>query len=153
MLAIRRTSSVSLALLCLSLCSTALAAHPRSGATYSGTIRQTFKHLKIVNRFAISFKVTGSGRRVRSFALQSNYPIYCQGGGFGTVSGGSAAVSKGGRFRVSLPIIFAPTHQHQGFVIITGAFHAHNRESGRVTTRFMKFAQCGGTSSYSTTAK
>lgn len=124
----------------------AVAAHPVRNATYSGRIARTSNVT-----YGISFKVSGSGKRVSNFTLSSGYPVYCQGGGFGVVQAASGAISKRGTFTVKLPIYFAPAHQHQGFVIITGSFAGHGRESGKVKTDFTRSATCNGTSSYKTT--
>lgn len=123
----------------------ALAAKPVSGATYSGKISRTSNVT-----FPISFKVSANGRRVSSFVLTNSYPVYCQGGGFGAVQPGSGTISRRGTFTVKLPIYFAPDRQHQGFVIVTGAFAKHGRESGKVKTDFTRSSSCNGTSSYST---
>lgn len=124
----------------------AVAAHPVKNATYSGRISRTSNVI-----YGISFKVNVSGKRVSNFTLSSSYPVYCQGGGFGAVQAASGAITKRGTFKVKLPIYFAPAHQHQGFVIITGSFAAHGKESGKVTTDFTHSATCNGTSSYKTT--
>lgn len=125
----------------------AVAATPVRAATYSGKISRASNVT-----FPISFKVSANGKRVSSFVLTSSYPVYCQGGGFGTVQPASGTVSKHGTFKVKLPIYFAPAHQHQGFVIVTGAFGKHGKESGTVRTDFTHSSSCNGTSSYSTKA-
>ena len=125
----------------------ALAAKPVRAATYSGKISRASNVT-----FPISFKVSANGKRVSSFVLTSSYPVYCQGGGFGTVQPASGTVSKHGTFKVKLPIYFAPAHQHQGFVIVTGVFGKHGKESGTVRTDFAHSSGCNGTSSYSTKA-
>lgn len=123
----------------------ALAA-PIRHATYRGTIERASNVI-----FHISFKVSANGRRVSGFALPNGYPVYCQGGGFGSVQAASGTITARGTFKVKLPIVFAPTHQHQGFVIVTGRFAKHGGESGKVTTAFTKYKICNGTSSYAAT--
>jgi hypothetical protein len=123
----------------------AIAAKPIRNATYSGLISHTSNVT-----YPITFKVSASGRRVSDFTLSDSYPIYCQGGGFGAVQAASGKVSKHGKFRVRLPIYFAPTHEHQGFVLVTGTFGRQGRESGKVTTDFTHVASCNGTSRYTT---
>jgi hypothetical protein len=145
-------SGILVASVSLSICAAAPAANPQKGKTYSGTIKQSFSGSQVVNQFPISFTVSKNGKKVGSFKLPSNVPIYCQGGGFGGVSGGSASVSKG-KFKAKLPIVFAPTHEKQGFAIITGAFKSGGRESGSVTTAFTKAKDCNGKSPYTTKAK
>ena len=141
-----------LALLSLSICAVAIAAAPLKGKTYAGTINQELNG-KVVNELPFSFSVSANGKKVKRFSLGS-VPIYCEGGGFGGVSGGSATVSKAGNFKAKLPIIFAPTHEHQGFVTITGKFGKNGTESGSLSTEFTKASvkSCDGSSRYTTTA-
>lgn len=124
----------------------ALAAKPVHNATYSGQISRTSNVT-----YSISFKVSANGKHVSKFVLTNGYPVYCQGGGFGAVQPGSGTISKRGTFQVKLPIFFAPTHEHQGFVIVTGTFGRHGKEHGRVRTDFTTAMSCNGTSGYSTT--
>jgi hypothetical protein len=126
----------------------ALAAPPIKGATYKGKIK--LPHESNVT-FQISFKVSAKGKLVSNFSLPNDYPVYCQGGGFGQVQAGSSAITKKGKFTVKLPIYFAPAHQHQGFVIITGTFAKHGKESGKVKTDFTTSHVCNGTATYTTT--
>ncbi|HEX3692848.1 MAG TPA: hypothetical protein VHU13_05835 [Solirubrobacteraceae bacterium] len=145
---IKRGSRAFAAILAVALvvAAGALAAKPIKGATYSGTIKRTSNVT-----YTISFKVSANGKKVSDFRLLSGYPVYCEGGGFGEVKSASGKVTDKGTFTVKLPIYFAPTHQHQGFVIVTGSFGEHGKESGKVKTDFTKAATCNGTSSYSTT--
>ncbi len=121
----------------------AIAAKPVRGATYSGKIARTSNVV-----YGISFKVSANGKHVSHFVLTSGYPVYCQGGGFGTVQRASGKISRHGTFKVKLPIYFAPAHQHQGFVIVSGSFTKHRKEHGKVITDFTHSGTCNGTSSY-----
>jgi hypothetical protein len=123
----------------------AFAATPIKGATYAGKIARTSNVT-----YSISFRVSAKGKRVSNFTLANGYPVYCQGGGFGAVQKASGSVAKNGTFDVKLPIYFSPTHQHQGFVIITGSFAKHGKESGKVMTDFTHGTTCNGTSRYAT---
>ncbi len=125
----------------------ALAANQIKGATYKGKV--ALPHASNVT-MAIRFKVSANGKRVGNFTLPNGYPIYCQGGGFGAPRSASGAITKEGTFTVKLPLIFAPTHQHQGFVIVTGKFAKHGKESGKVKTAFTHSSSCNGTAGYST---
>jgi hypothetical protein len=116
-----------------------------SGATYSRKISRASNVT-----FPISFKVSANGKHVSSFVLTSNYPVYCQGGGFGTAQSATGTISKHGTFKVKLAIYFAPEHDHQGFVIVTGSFAKHGEEHGKVTTDFTHSRSCNGSSNYST---
>jgi hypothetical protein len=125
----------------------ASAVHPAKGKTYSGEIKQS-----VTVQFPISFKVSSTGKSVSKFRLPNGYPVYCQGGGFGSAHSRRAKISRRGTFRAKLPIIFAPTHQHQGFLKVTGKFRSHKRETGKVVTGFTNGSSCGGSSKYSTRA-
>lgn len=124
----------------------AMAASPIRGATYSGTITRVPAN-NIV--YGISFKVSANGKKVSGFKLPNGYPTYCEGGGFGQAQSASAKVTGKGKFTAKLPIYFAPAHQHQGFVIVTGSFGKHGKVSGKVKTDFTKAKICNGTSSFS----
>ncbi len=125
------------------------AAHPAKGKTYSGSV----KRLAGANiTFPISFQVSKNGKKVHDFSLPSGYPVYCEGGGFGEVQKATAKVSSKGTFTAKLPIYFAPTHQHQGFVKITGKFGKKGHESGKVITEFSTSDTCNGTSKYTAKA-
>jgi hypothetical protein len=132
----------------------ALAAKPVKGATYSGNITKVFisQGRRFPHTWGISFKVSRNGKKVTTFEFPNDYPIYCQGGGFGTAQKGSGKVSKKGTFKVKVPLYFAPEHQHQGFLIVTGKFRKHGKESGKVKTDFTTGTVCNGTSKYSTKA-
>jgi hypothetical protein len=123
----------------------ALAATPIKGATYKGQISRASNVT-----LAIGFKVSANDKRVSDFTLSNGYPVYCQGGGFGTVQPASGTITKRGTFTVKLPIYFTPEHEHQGFVIITGNFANHGKESGKVKTDFTRSTICNGTSRYTT---
>ena len=123
------------------------AAHPAKGKTYSGSI----EHASNVT-YPISFKVSKNGKKVDDFGLSSGYPVYCQGGGFGEAQDATAKISSKGTFTANLPIYFAPTHDHQGFVKITGKFGKKGHESGKVITEFSTSKTCNGTSKYTATA-
>jgi hypothetical protein len=130
----------------------AFAGKPVKGATYTGKITRVIRAAGKTYRssFSISFNVSASGKKVSGFTLPQGYPVYCQGGGFASPQAGSGKISSKGKFTVKLPLYFAPTHQHQGFVIVTGAFGKRGAESGKVKTAFSKAKVCNGTASYKT---
>jgi hypothetical protein len=139
----------------LATASVALAAKPAKpvkGATYSGNITRVIKSAGKTFKatFPISFKVSKNGKKVSTFTFTSNYPIYCQGGGFGSPQAASGRISKKGTFTVKLPLYFAPEHSHQGFLIVSGKFGKHKKESGAVKTDFTKSQTCNGTAKYTT---
>lgn len=123
------------------------ASHPAKGKTYSGTIKRQSNVT-----YPIMFKVTKSGKQVEDFSLPSGYPVYCEGGGFGEAQDATAKVTPGGTFMAKLPIYFAPAHEHQGFVKITGKFGKKGHESGKVITDFTTSKTCNGTSKYTAKA-
>ena len=123
------------------------AAHPTKGKTYSGSIK------RVANvTYTITFEVSKNGEKVEDFSLPSGYPVYCEGGGFGEVQDATAQISSKGTFMAKLPIYFAPTHEHQGFVEITGKFGKKGHESGKAITDFSTSNTCNGTSKYTTKA-
>lgn len=125
------------------------AAHPAKGKTYSGSI----KRLAGANiTFPITFTVSKNGKKVHDFSLPSGYPVYCEGGGFGEAQDATAKVSSKGTFTAKLPIYFAPTHDHEGFVKVTGKFGKKGHESGKVITEFSGATTCNGTSKYTAKA-
>jgi hypothetical protein len=127
-----------------------VAASPKKGKTYSGEIRRTAGGTITL---PISFEVSKNGRKVHDFSLPSSYPVYCEGGGFGEAEDATAKISKKGTFNAKLPLYFAPSHEHQGFVKISGKFGKKGHESGKVVTDFTKSKSCNGTSNYSTKAQ
>jgi hypothetical protein len=131
------------------LVGSANAANPAKGMTYSGTMKLP----KASNvTYAISFQVSKNGKKVDNFSLPNGYPIYCQGGGFGEAQKATAKVSSKGTFTAKLPIYFAPTHAHEGFVKVTGKFGKKKQESGKVITEFSNSEECNGTSKYTAKA-
>ena len=127
----------------------ASAAHPAKGKTYSGSIKRL---VGASITFPITFEVSKNGKKVHNFSLPSGYPVYCEGGGFGEVQDATAKVSSKGTFTAKLPIYFAPTHDHQGFVKITGKFGKKGHESGKAITEFSTSKTCNGTSKYTAKA-
>ena len=76
--------------LAVALAGIAIAAAPRKGATYRGTI--------ITGGAAISWKVTATGKKVKQLAI-TNTPLFCEGGGAPVpLKFPAAAISKKGRF-------------------------------------------------------
>ena len=122
----------------------AFAATPIKRATYEGKLPYVQRH--------VFDQLQGERERKarEQFHARERLPVYCQGGGFGTVQKASGTIAKNGTFDVKLPIYFSPSHEHQGFVIITGSFTKHGKESGKVMTDFTHGTTCNGTSRYAT---
>jgi len=144
------SSMAAVALACCACTTLALAAKPSKGATYSGQI--TVHRGTITRNYPISLKVSASGRQVASFDV-SLYPVYCEGGGFGAPVSKTARISSKGTFRAALPLVFAPTHQNQGSLVVSGRFGPHHSLSGKVTTDFSKSTSCNGTARFHATAR
>lgn len=144
--------TVIAALAAASIALAAKRAQPVKGATYTGDITRVIKSAgkTFKSTFPISFKVSKSGKKVSGFTFTSNYPIYCQGGGFGSPQATTGRISKKGGFTVKLPLYFAPEHSHQGFLIVSGKFGKHKKESGTVKTDFTTSHTCNGTAKYTT---
>ena len=126
-------------------------ATPAQHGLYSGAIVRVVKARKTTSRttFPIALTVSQGGGFVTRISLARGYPVYCQGGGFGTARSRSAQISSTGTFTAMLPIVFRPTQQPQGFVIVTGTFTPHVGVSGTVHTRFAKkLAACSGTATF-----
>jgi hypothetical protein len=86
---------------------------------------------------AISFKVSASGKKV--VELDVSTPIKCQGGcgGIGSASHASAAISKKGRFKVKLNLVFPPgSNKSEGTETVSGKFLAHGIATGTVSSHF-----------------
>jgi hypothetical protein len=86
---------------------------------------------------AISFKVSANGKKVVELTLET--PIKCKGGcgGVATASGGSASISKQGRFKVKLNLVFPPgSHKSEGTETVTGKFLKHGVAKGIVSSHF-----------------
>lgn len=145
--------AASFALICaVAIPALSSAAQPGKGKTYSGSITRVVAGT--TSTFPISFQVSKNGKKVHDFSLSSGYPVYCQGGGFGEAQEATAKISKQGTFTAKLPLYFAPTHDHQGFVKVTGKFGKKGHESGKAITEFTggSLTGCNGTSKYTTKA-
>ena len=119
-------------------------------------LRTAIYHVPDLNQakawYTIAFEVSANGKKVHDFSLPSGYPVYCEGGGFGEAQDATAKISSKGTFTAKLPIYFAPTHDHEGFVKVTGKFGKKGHESGKVITEFSTSKTCNGTSQYTATA-
>jgi hypothetical protein len=127
---------------------------PVHGATYSGQITRVAHSMGKTFRseLPISFAVSANGKTVSAFTFANFYPVYCQGGGFGSPQAKSGKISEKGKFKVKLPLVFAPTHAHEGFLVISGTFAKHGKVSGTAFTDFTKSKTCNGTSKYTAKA-
>lgn len=114
----------------LAVVTAASASNAVKGASYLGSYSDGATH-------AISFKVSTNGKRV--IELDVSTPIKCQGGcgGIGSASPASAPISKNGRFKVKLNLIFPPgSNKSQGTETVTGRFLKHGKATGTVSSHF-----------------
>ena len=143
------------AVLAAALASASSASKQRSpvvkGGSYTGTLAAPR------TAFAITFKVSKSGKQVTSLKI-NNLPFYCPGGGMPVpISFANAKISKTFTFSSTgvQTIKVGPLKGHKGATLtLTGKFSAGRKESGRITTKFPSraSASCNGASSYSTHA-
>ncbi len=86
---------------------------------------------------AISFRVSANGSKVSSFFVET--PIKCGGGcgGVPTGSGGSARISRNGKFTIKLKLVaLGSTATVIGTDTVTGTFLKHGGAKGTVTSHF-----------------
>jgi hypothetical protein len=126
----------------LATATVALAANPVKGAKYSGTINAN-------GGLAISFKVTSNGKDVVKMKVPQP-PIFCQGGGPPPAQNPAkpAPISSSGTFKEKLQYV-SGTGSDVATLKVTGAFHRHHKESGKVTVSWSA-ASCNGSALYST---
>jgi hypothetical protein len=131
----------------------ASAAHPKRGATYRGVITYTTV-VGTGRTFPISFRVSGNGKRVSDFkVLVLAAAGSCQFATYGTPRPGSAAVSKKGTFKASMPLASMGTPT-RGKIVVTGKFLNGGKESGKISLVGVPDSsagtKCGATEPYST---
>ncbi len=107
----------------------ALASNAVKGASYSG-------HYKGEVTDAISFTVSASGKEVTD--LSGTTPFKCSGGCGGVVSpiGGSARISKQGKFKATLKLVETGSTKSYGTDTGTGTFLKHGKATGTVSSHF-----------------
>jgi hypothetical protein len=141
-----------LAVLALVVAATAaLAAGPKKGATYSGTIVQ--------GKTTITLKVSASGKAVTVSVPSA--PLYCQGGGGPERQiTKPAAIAKDGSFKGTITYEFTPTHKNTTKLYFSGKFSGKSvkgsarSEFGLISPEAHKnLAQCNGSASFSAKTK
>ena len=123
-------SFVVMAVATLAVAAVATASNAVKGGSYVGSYSDGAQD-------AISFKVSANGKRV--IDLTPETPIKCQGGcgGIGSGSGGSASISRQGKFKVKLSLVFPPgSHRSEGTETVTGKFLKHGVATGTVSSHF-----------------
>lgn len=115
----------------LAISGVAIASNATKGGSYVGT------YAGASNTDSITFKVSSNGKQVVDLNVIT--PVKCNGGcgGFGTPITGSAKISKGGTFKVTLKIKAPGTsNQTEGTDKVTGKFLKGGRARGKVTSHF-----------------
>jgi len=126
----------------LALAGPALGANQVKGAKYSGKINAN-------GGLPITFKVSSTGKYVLNMKVPQP-PIFCQGGGPPPPQKPAkpAPITSAGTFTEKLRYVSS-----SGTVVatmkVTGTFHAHHRESGKVTITWAA-TSCSGSAGYST---
>ena len=136
--------SVLALVIVLATATAALAANQVNGAKYSGQIDTN-------GGLAISFKVSSNGKDVVKMKVLQP-PIFCQGGGPPPPQKPAkpARISSTGTFKETLQYV-SSTGSVIATLKVTGAFHAHRKESGKVKVSWSA-ASCNGSAPYATKA-
>lgn len=129
----------------------AMAAGPKKGATYSGTIVQ--------GKTTITLKVSSNGKSVTVGVPSA--PLYCQGGcGPERQLTKPAAIAKNGSFKGTIVYEFTPTHKNTTKLYFSGKFSGKSvkgtarSEFGLISAEAHKtLAQCDGSASFSAKTK
>jgi hypothetical protein len=127
----------------------ALAAKPKKGKSYSGTLAAPRTAV------TVSFKVSKSGKKVTALKI-NNLPLYCSGGGPPVpITFKNAKISKSGRFKSKghQTISTGPNQGQVGARLkISGRFKSGGAEAGTLKTTYPASASCSGSSTYTTHA-
>jgi hypothetical protein len=107
----------------------ALASNAVKGASYSG-------HYTGKVTDTISFTVSANGKRVTDLSVTT--PFRCNGGCGGVPSpiGGSASISKKGRFKATLKLLELGSSKSFGTDTVIGTFEKHGKAKGTVSSHF-----------------
>lgn len=122
----------------------ALASFAIKGASYSG-------HYKGRATDVISFTVSANRKQVIDLSVST--PFKCNGGcgGVDNPSGGSARISKTGKFQATLKLTEPGSTKSYGSDAVTGTFLKHGKAMGTVTSHF-NGGSSGETVSWTATA-
>ena len=133
----------------LLLVGAALAAAPVKSGSYAGSL------IPSRDGVTVSFKVSANGKQVTGLS-SSNIPLYCSGGGEPIpIHFKNATISSRGTFSSTgkYLILEGPKKGQVGANLkISGKFLKGRKERGTLTTSYVGFANCSGTSAYATKA-
>jgi hypothetical protein len=106
-----------------------LASNATKGASYVGSYAGA-------RSGTISFKVSASGKRVIDLSVST--PFKCNGGCGGVISpsGGTASISRQGKFKATLKLHALGSGKVYGSDTVTGKFLKHGVATGKVTSHF-----------------
>ena len=128
----------------LALTGIALAASPVKGAKYSGRV-------KVSATLTVSFKVSGSGKKITSLKVSPSLPNTCGYGGPLPTDTSKPAKIKDGKFTAKITEK-ASSGTVIGTAKVTGKFLAKGKEKGTITTSLPNAKSCNGSFTYSTKA-
>jgi hypothetical protein len=144
-----RGSAAAVVLAALVIAPAAIATAPKKGHSYRGTLAAPR------NAITVTFKVSSTGKKVTRLKI-SNLPIYCSGGGPAQpITFKSATITSKGTFKSTgkQTISSGPLKGQIGATLsITGTFVAGGKERGKLTVKYPKSPDCGGSSKYTTHA-
>jgi hypothetical protein len=126
----------------LAIAGMALAASPVKGAKYSGRV-------KVSATLTVSFKVSGSGKKVTSLKVSPSLPNTCGYGGPLPTDTSKPAKIKHGKFTAKITEK-ASSGTVIGTAKVTGKFLAKGKEKGTVRTNLPNAKSCNGSFTYST---
>ncbi len=138
-----RRAAMLAAIALLSCAALALAAGPKKGATYSGTLSQ--------GKQPITLKVAQSGKAVTANVQVA--PFYCEGGSAGEREiTKSSSIAKNGSFKATITYEFVPTHAKTTKLIVQGKFSGKSVK-GTARSEFSLAKQCNGSTTFSAKTK
>jgi hypothetical protein len=134
-----RVLAVAVAVTALLATAIASAAGPVKGAKYTGTT--------VRDGQPISLKVSSSGKSVSVSVAFA--PLYCEGGGTGTVQiSKPAAISHNGSFKDTIAYEFTPEHKITSKLYVSGKFSG-GKVKGSARSEFPLAKQCDGSTTFS----
>jgi hypothetical protein len=135
---LRRTLVIAVAVTALLATTVAQAASPVKGAKYTGTTARDSQ--------PVSLKVSTSGKSVTVSVAFA--PMYCEGGGAGSLAITKPAAISHGSFKSTIAYEFTPEHKVTSKLYISGKFSG-NKVKGTARSEFLLAKQCDGSTTFS----